>query len=82
MQLWCQRIAQKDNKVDLIAFDLCTDLLVSPEMTGQIFVDIQICNLFNQASCRSCCIKIVFAEYTPVCDAEILRQLLLCIMCN
>ena len=39
MHLWCQRIAQKDNKVDLIVFDLCTDLLFSPEMTGQIFME-------------------------------------------
>ena len=32
MHLWCQRIAQKDNKVNLIVLDLCTDLLFSPKM--------------------------------------------------
>ena len=40
MRLWCQRIAQKNDKIDVIVLDLRAKLLCTAEMPGEIFVNI------------------------------------------
>ena len=48
MGLGCQWIPQKDHQIDLVVFDLCTDLLFSSQMSSKIFVYIQVGDLFDQ----------------------------------
>ena len=57
MRLRRQRIAQENQQIDLIVFDLCAELLGTSQMTRQIFMEGQIRNLLNQAACRSCRIE-------------------------
>ena len=59
MRLRRQRIAQENQQIDLIVFDLCAELLGTSQMTRQIFMEGQIRNLLNQAACRSCRIEFI-----------------------
>ena len=62
MRLRRQRIAQENQQIDLIVFDLCAELLGTSQMTRQIFMEGQIRNLLNQAACRSCRIEFMLAQ--------------------
>ena len=74
MRLRRQRIAQENQQIDLIVFDLCAELLGTSQMTRQIFMEGQIRNLLNQAACRSCRIEFMLAQDAAICDTEVLHQ--------
>ena len=50
MPLGIERIAQKYEQIYLILLDLCSDLLHAAEMTCEMFVDIEVCDLLDQSS--------------------------------
>ena len=54
MCLGCQGIPQEDHQVDLIVFDLGSNLLFTTQMPRKIFVNIQIRNFLDQSSGSSC----------------------------
>ena len=54
MGLGCQWIPQKDHQIDLVVFDLCTNLLLTAQMTRQIFVNVKVGDLFDQPAGSSC----------------------------
>ena len=62
MRLRRQRIAQENQQIDLIVFDLCAELLGTSQVPRQIFMEGQIRNLLNQAACRSCRIEFMLAQ--------------------
>jgi hypothetical protein len=73
MPLGSERVAQKDQKIDLVLLDLRADLLHSAKMTGQMLMDIEIGDLFDQPARSARCIKLMAAQYAAVCDAEVLH---------
>ena len=81
MRFGCQRVPQEDNQINLILLDLCADLLLPAQMSGQVLMNIQIGYFFNQTACCAGRIKCVAAQDSAVGDAEILHKLLLRIMC-
>ena len=82
MRLRRQRIAQENQQIDLIVFDLCAELLGTSQVPRQIFMEGQIRNLLNQAACRSCRIEFMLAQDAAICDTEVLHQFFLRIMCD
>ena len=62
--------------------DLRAHLLFPSQMSRQIFVDVQIRNLFDEPSGRAGGIEAVLAQDAPVGDAEILHEFFLRIMCD
>ena len=82
MPFCSQRIPQKDDQVDLIVLDLGPDLLHAAQMSGQHLMDLEIGDLFNQSSCRTGRAYLVLCQDPSVCDAKILHQFFLSIMCN
>ena len=59
MRLGSQRISQENNQINLIMLDLSTDLLLSSQMAGKKFMNIQIGYFLDQPSGRTCCVKII-----------------------
>ena len=73
MPLGIERVAQKNQQIDLILFDLCANLLHAAKMAGQMLVDIEIGDLFDQSARRARCIELMAAQDSAVSDAEILH---------
>ena len=82
MRLGTERISQENNEIDLIVLYLSAYLLLSTQVTCEIFVYIQISDFLYESAGRTRSIEIVLAEYTPVSYAEILHKLLLSIVCH
>ena len=81
MALGREGITQENNQIDLVVFNLGADLLHPSEMACQKLMDREVGHLFNQPACCTGGADIIFGEYPPVCNAEVLHQLFLRIMC-
>ena len=66
-------ISKKNHKVDAVILNLRRHLLDSAQVSGQLSMDIQICDFFIEPSGGICGIQSIFTQDPSVCDAEILH---------
>ena len=82
MAFCSQRVTKENDKIDLIVFDLCADLLHASQMSCQQLMNGKIGNFFNQSACSTRRADFIFCKNPSIGDAEILHQFLFCVMCD
>ena len=82
MRFRLQRVAKKNHEIQVIVLNLCAELLLTTQVSGEILVNREVGDLFNEASRCPGCKQRVLRKYSSVSDTKVLHQLLFCIMCN
>ena len=81
MLLWMKRISQENDHIYVVVLYLGTELLLTSEMSCNIFVNREVCYLFYKSSCCTCRIKLMFVKNPSIGNTEVLHKFLFGIVC-